>query len=191
MSEWLMKLSLTEPRLKIGNQHNDFHPGLAVSHLSKTCFGVCNCRLFNRFRKWEDSEQPKEILWFGEPLSSDKLLFRVMAHLQGYWRLLESGLPWEQQKLTTDPPEAQEYKKQSSKPAAFKKLGILSVCSTIMFLTLVKIVLNRILFLKVERLILFKTNKTSSVCWCLNGQAWVVWKVHLCGAPALPRMPSK
>lgn len=56
-----MKLSLTEPQLKIGNQHKDFHPGLAVTHLSKTCFGVCNGRLFNRFRKSEDSEQPKEI----------------------------------------------------------------------------------------------------------------------------------
>ena len=45
MSEWIMKVSLTEHQFKIGNQYKDFHQSKAVTHLSETWFGICNCKL--------------------------------------------------------------------------------------------------------------------------------------------------
>lgn len=82
MSKWLMMLSLTEPQLKIGNQHKDFHPGLAVTHLSKTCLEFVDFLTDSGNQKTLSSQRR-----FGDPLSSDKLLFQVTAHLQGAWRL--------------------------------------------------------------------------------------------------------
>lgn len=62
-----------------------------------------------------------------------------------------------------------------------------------MFLTLVKIMFNRVCFLTVKRFILKKRKRSPGQfkCWCLNGQASVIWKIHLCGTPAFSRMPSK
>lgn len=77
-----MMLSLTEPQLKIGNQHKDFHPGLAVIHLSKTCLEFVDFLTDSGNQKTLSSQRR-----FGDPLSSDKLLFQVTAHLQGACRL--------------------------------------------------------------------------------------------------------
>ena len=89
MSKGLMTLSLTEPQLKIGNQHKDFHLGLAVTHLSKTCLEFVTVDFLTDSGNQKTLSSQRR---FGDPLSSDKLLFQVTAHLQGAWRLLESGL---------------------------------------------------------------------------------------------------